>query len=338
VALSSTATISESETSYVTGNVEATRVLNTAGTGSNFGGMGLTLTPVAGSTSLPGNTRVVRTTGTALTGEGTSVSIQRYFDIQATVNTGLNVTMIFNYFNHELNAIPAANVMLFKSVSGTSGPWANQSPITRATNLVTKTGVSGFSIWTLGDATRPLPVELTAFSATLQDKAVSLKWQTASERNNDRFEVERSTNGREFTRIATVAGQGNKASATDYVLLDHNLPGTVSTLYYRLRQQDHDGTTSYSPVRVVQLPATTVAFSVSPTVLDGSGTQYAYVGAALPAGAILEVYSMLGQRVWQQTQGVTAAGNLTLRNLATGWYVVRLTTGSATHQARIYQP
>ena len=338
IALSSTATISESETSYVIGNVEATRNLNVAGTSNTFGGMGLTLTPVAGSTALPGSTRVVRTTGTALTGVNSSVSVQRYFDIQATVNTGLNVTMNFAYFNHELNGIPSANLVLFKSVSGISGPWASQNPVTRSTNLVSKTGISGFSIWTLGDAARPLPVELTAFTATPQANAVSLKWRTASEFNNDHFEVERSLTGREFERVANVAGQGTKASPTDYILLDANLPNTGNTLYYRLRQVDADGTINYSPVRVVQLPTAPVSFTVVPTVLTDAAARYQYTGPALAAGAKLEVFSILGQRVWQQTQGVNEAGNLPLSGLASGWYVVRLTTTSGTHQARIYQP
>jgi hypothetical protein len=93
VQLGTAGTIAETETSYVTGNVAMTRTLG--GPAEAFGGLGLTLAPANGSTA-PGVTTVVRTTGTTLSGNGTSKSIQRYFDIKPATNTGLNVAMTFN--------------------------------------------------------------------------------------------------------------------------------------------------------------------------------------------------------------------------------------------------
>lgn len=72
VSLGSVATISESDASYVTGKVAATRSVTT--TAEPFGGLGLTLTPAASSPA-PGSTAVLRTTGTALAGAGISTSI-----------------------------------------------------------------------------------------------------------------------------------------------------------------------------------------------------------------------------------------------------------------------
>jgi hypothetical protein len=224
-------------------------------------------------------------------------------------------------------------------VSGTPGPWARVDYGVRdaAANTVYRPAVSGFSIWTLGNADAPLPVELLAFTAEAQQAAVALKWRTASEKNNDRFEVERSRDGHDFGRIATVAGQGTKASPTNYALLDEQLPGETRTLYYRLRQVDTDGTASYSPVRVVTLTPRSAAFIVYPTVVEGGQLRYTYSGPALSDGT-LEVYTLTGQRVAQQVGTVVGSGTLAVPGLTEGWYLVRLRTAAGAYTARFYQP
>jgi hypothetical protein len=322
VVLSPTATLlNESETAYIIGTVETTRLLNVAGAGSSFGGLGLVLTPNAGSSTLPGSTTVRRVTGTPLTGVNSRQGIARYFDVVPATNAALDVAMTFAYFDHELNGIAAANLAMFKSESGAAGPWAQQRPAMPGANTFSRAGIADFSIWTLGDANNPLPVELTEFTAQAQQAAVALKWRTASEKNNDHFEVERSRDGHDFGRIATVAGQGTKASPTDYALLDEQLPGDARTLYYRLRQVDTDGKASYSPVRVVSFDrALLPAFAVYPNPThDGAVT---VVQAA--AGAHIVVLDALGRTVAQATADAGGTARLVLPSeLATGVYVVR---------------
>ncbi|QKG55052.1 LamG domain-containing protein [Hymenobacter sp. BRD67] len=96
VNMGGSAMLSESDASYVLGNVVVNRTL-TPGTAESFAGLGLQLTPAAGSPA-PGATLVTRTTGVALTGVGTSQSILRYFTITPATNTGLNVQLDFTYF------------------------------------------------------------------------------------------------------------------------------------------------------------------------------------------------------------------------------------------------
>ena len=328
VVLSSTATLTESNTAYVTGTVAATRTV-AAGTAEAFGGLGLTLTPAPGSPS-PGSTAVVRTTGTALSGAGTSQSILRYFDIQPATNTGLNVTLDFSYLDHERNGIAAAGVALFKAAS-TTGPWQAQSPITISGNTVRKTGITDFSVWTLGSAANPLPVELAAFTAEAQGTDALLRWATASEKNSDHFEVEASADGTAFGRIGTVAGQGSSSMAHAYRFVDAHLAGYGSPqVYYRLRQVDQDGTATYSPVRVVAVGASSAAavgFQVYPTLLAaGEPLRYELTGALAgqAAGAELTVYTTTGQLVSTQRLAAGTTGLVALPPLPAGWYLVRL--------------
>ena len=256
------ATLSETEASYLVGTVSVPDRTLTAGTAESFGGIGLVLTPAPASVS-PGATPVVRTTGTALAGAGTSQSIQRYFDIQPATNTGLNVAMDFSYFNHELNGIAAGNLALFKSVTTTAGPWANQSPTTAAGNTIAKTGIADFSIWTLGNGASPLPVELVAFAATRSGNNAALAWATASEKSSRGFEVQVSTDGRSFRMLGFVASPTASSTASrEYAYLDQEA-GKAGLRYYRLRQLDLNGTASFSPVRTVRFEGEVAALGLS---------------------------------------------------------------------------
>jgi uncharacterized delta-60 repeat protein len=331
--------ITETATSYVSGTVQTTRNLITRGTSYGLGGMGLTLTPGA-TGNLPGSTLVTRTTGTARTGINGRQGILRSFDIQPTVNTGLNVTLVFSYRDSELNGIAEASLALFKSETGATDTWGRQRYVTlnATANTATLAGVQSFSIWTLGNANAPLPVELAAFTAQAEGPAARLQWTTASEKNNAYFDVERSLNGREFSKIGQEQGQGSKATATSYTFLDKQLP--AGTSYYRLRQVDLDGTTSYSPVRTVMMtaPALAASFIIYPTeALPGQALRYAYTGPALPANATLEVYDATGRCVHRQVAGA-AAGLLEVKGLNSGWYWVRLQSATGPQQARFYQP
>ncbi|MBH8568456.1 hypothetical protein KB206_06165 [Microvirga sp. STS02] len=324
-------TLSETETSYVLGTVSAPGRTLVAGTAENFGGIGLVLTPATGSVS-PGLTPVVRTTGTALTGAGTSVSIKRYFDIQPAVNTGLNVAMDFSYFTHELNGIPSANLALFKSVTTTAGPWANQSPITATGNTISKAGIADFSIWTLGNSANPLPVELTAFTAERHGTSAALAWTTASEKNNRGFEVQVSTDGRNFRELGFVAGAGSSTAAHAYAFSDQEA-GKAGLRYYRLRQLDLNGTATFSPVRALTFgpgEATALRLTAAPNPFRQVLTLTVDVPLGTAAApAQLTLTDAAGRALLKQGTATLVAGPNTvelpeLAGLASGVYFVHL--------------
>lgn len=95
-----------------------------------------------------------------------------------------------------------------------------------------------------------LPVELKYFNAQNQGNAVTLDWVTASERNNDRFVIERSADAQHWEEIGTVAGALNSVEERSYNFKD-NLPLSGFS-YYRLMQVDTDGTTTYSDIRTIE--------------------------------------------------------------------------------------
>jgi hypothetical protein len=301
----------ETDLSYVLGRVAVPgRDLSTAAP-ETFGNIGLTLTPDVASTAFPGPTTVVRTTGVVLTGVGASVSIKRNFDIQPTTNTDLNVAMDFTYLDHELNGIPAVNLALFKSMSGPSGPWAYQRPITVAGNVLSKTGIADFSTWTLGNELAPLPVELVAFAAARQGDEAALNWATASEKNNRGFEVQVSADGRAFRALAWVAGAGSSAAPRRYAYLDQGA-GKTGLRYYRLRQLDFDGTASFSPVQVVDFGRG--AGAALQAVPQPFGTELTLTVPARQAqpGTLVTLFDATGRRVLTRSVDLAAGTNQVL--------------------------
>ena len=99
----------------------------------------------------------------------------------------------------------------------------------------------------LVDRVSPLPVELTSFNAEKFNASVDLAWITASEINNQRFDVLRSTDGKAFEIIGSVSGNGTTNSIHQYAYTDNTLI-TAPIVYYRLKQIDYDGKVSYSNI------------------------------------------------------------------------------------------
>lgn len=121
-------------------------------------------------------------------------------------------------------------------------------------NVVTATNVYGFSDFTLEESSAPLPIELIYFQALRNDFKVDLLWATASETNNDYFELERSINGQNWESIGRVSGAGNSNFQLNYRFTDEQAYMGLS--YYRIKQVDYDNGYSYSPIRHVNLIST----------------------------------------------------------------------------------
>ncbi len=114
----------------------------------------------------------------------------------------------------------------------------------------------------------PLPIELVTFTANIQREDVLLNWSTASEINNDRFVVERSLDGKTFTALSSIPGNGTTNSLHEYSWTDHR-PGP-SQWYYRLKQLDLDGRFAYSPIVTVNLEGKSTVSRVYPNPISGN--------------------------------------------------------------------
>ncbi len=188
-----------------------------------------------------------------------------------------------------------------------------------------------------GDIT-PLPVELLSFKGKATPSGVNLEWETASEINNDRFEVERSQDGRNFQKIGTVDGAGSSSVSHNYSYLDY--VAITGILYYRLRQVDFDGTDSYSKTIAIKLKAGPGSgkFAVYPNPANGTKVTVSVAGTGADTnGGIIQVTDMSGRVVFNYK---LTAGNPLVEvpvqdmNLAKGMYVVNLLQTSGDKQTQ----
>ena len=111
----------------------------------------------------------------------------------------------------------------------------------------------------------PLPLNLLTFKGSLQNNTTLLEWQTANEVNTSNFAVERSTDGRNFQQIGTVAAAGNAAITNKYSYTDYDVTRqSSSVVYYRLKLVDIDGSYTYSDIVTITLPFVTSKVALFP--------------------------------------------------------------------------
>ena len=176
-----------------------------------------------------------------------------------------------------------------------------------------------------------LPVELTSFSAYIKGNSVVLSWITATEINNSGFDIERSKDNINFSRIGFVKGNGTSSTSHSYKFTDNNINKT-GNYYYRLKQIDFDGTFEYSKIinAAVGAPAKFELYQNFPNPFNPSTT----ISFQLPekANVKLKVYNVLGQEVAVLLDGAKDAGayqiNFDGANLASGIYIYRLSTNT----------
>lgn len=90
------------------------------------------------------------------------------------------------------------------------------------------------------------PIKLLEFSGENKANINQLRWSTATETNNQFFQVEKSENGREFKPIGSVRGAGNSNQINHYKFADYSIQNGMN--YYRLKQVDNNGLNTYSPM------------------------------------------------------------------------------------------
>lgn len=92
----------------------------------------------------------------------------------------------------------------------------------------------------------PLPIEMVNFTCKSEEKFIFLEWETATEINNNRFEIQRSTDIINWVKIGIVLGSGTSSFTNLYSFNDYFPP--QGEIYYRLKQVDNDGVYTYSPI------------------------------------------------------------------------------------------
>jgi hypothetical protein len=89
-----------------------------------------------------------------------------------------------------------------------------------------------------------VPVELVSFTAEAENQKVILRWTTATELNNNGFEIQRKVAESDFATVGFVRGEGTTTNQREYSYIDKDL--VDGKYFYRLKQVDYNGTYEYS--------------------------------------------------------------------------------------------
>lgn len=171
-----------------------------------------------------------------------------------------------------------------------------------------------------------IPVELASFSAELVDQDVVLNWTTASELNNQGFEIEHSTDNEYFSKIGFVPGFGTTTEMKSYSFRISDIQSGVQ--YYRLKQIDFDGTeTIYNSVEITgPVPNTFVLNQNHPNPFNPA----TIISFSLPveSDVNIKLFNLLGQEVTQITNTNFNSGNhkieFNAEGLSSGTYIYSL--------------
>lgn len=176
-----------------------------------------------------------------------------------------------------------------------------------------------------------LPVELIYFNVSMASNTALLEWATASEKNNSKFIIWRSSNGISYEAIGEVAGNGNSAVLIEYTFIDRQPLFGVN--YYRLEQVDYDGQSENSPIRSLEIEDALPSIQVYPNPfadniqISGLNTDKTYA---------LMVYSMSGQLI--QNSSLDSFNNIDLKQLNSGTYLIQIIdieTGASIHAQKL---
>ncbi len=166
----------------------------------------------------------------------------------------------------------------------------------------------GFILHTSNGGGVLLPVELTSFAANYSESSVRLSWSTATELNNNGFEVERSIDKDNWYTIGFVKGAGTTSEPQQYNFSDDLSDFSSVILFYRLKQLDFNGTYEYSSVIEVEMTPSKFALSQNyPNPFNPSTSiQYAISSTQF---VTLKVYDLLGREVATLVNEEKAAGS-----------------------------
>jgi len=116
-----------------------------------------------------------------------------------------------------------------------------------ATELAGRTSVNALSSSQgLGGV---LPVAMQDYDIEKKDKQAIITWTTASEINNEGFEIFRSINNQKFESIGWVESKSGSRTNNNYSFYDE--PRTAGDVYYFIRQRDLNG--DYTDYDVLQV-------------------------------------------------------------------------------------
>lgn len=206
-----------------------------------------------------------------------------------------------------------------------------------STSLKTLTSFSEFGIGNGGGGA--LPVKLSLFEAKpVENKFIRLKWVTETEIDNMGFEIHRSTDGKEFSNIGWVNGNGNTTETIVYNYDDKTIDPNI-IYYYKLKQLDFDGDSEFSPIVSAEIHDKTGVLEIGNFTPNPAKNSTAInITTDEDFDAQFTFVDVMGKVVKTGAVSLTKGTHLyyfDINELTAGNYVVAITTHGSTHSKKL---
>lgn len=257
------------------------------------------------------------TLGNLITASGLDhISNCEYWNLDRVGSATANVTMYWNTYS---NCNAAAYVNDLASIvavhfNGTSWNAYGRNGGTTgniSSGSVTWNNVSAFSPFALGSTSpgmNPLAVAFTDVRAIEKNNGVQIEWTNSTEKNIERYVVERSFNGNDFSEIDQKLPVNNQNDKASYTSFDMSPQPAVN--YYRVKAIELSGVVSYTKVLKVTLGNRVAAFSLYPNPATGNTITASFANLA-PASYTLKVVNNMGQVLYSKVIKITQQGSVT---------------------------
>ncbi len=214
------------------------------------------------------------------------------------------------------------------------GQYTAPAGVTSVTLCIRDSRTGGLNNYTLDDicfrscpSCIPLPLQSLTLTSSLHGNTAGLKWVTVDEVNTDKFILQRSTDGINYSDIASKVAVGQARSTTEYQLTD-DIQSLLqsSVVYYRIKAVDIDGKYSYSNVVPVKLAKTGgVQVWPNPFVSDIRISYTATANTSLNVRVIDNAGRIVSQSNYNVSRGLNQLSVSGVETLSPGVYIIRIT-------------
>jgi hypothetical protein len=190
-------------------------------------------------------------------------------------------------------------------------------------NSVTGSAPNGFVAFSL------LSVNYTSFYVNKSGTTIELKWSVDKEAYNNHYDIERSTDGHTWTKIAVVSTASNSDDPKTYNYIDNTISNPI--VYYRVLYVDNDGRSISSAVKTIDAEETISTVKIygfeKNVVVDLDAFVKDYI--------VISVVNNIGRVIGQQSYfNPLQKLNLNLPNIARGAYIIQVTDGKGWSEAK----
>ena len=209
------------------------------------------------------------------------------------------------------------------ALQNTASPIVVTGDVWNGDYVLTATVNSFSSFYAANKANAVLSLSLLEFKAQLQKDNGVIYWKTTNEINTNSFDIERSLDGINFKKVGAVLSY-NSSGIHDYSYLDESVTSlNVSKIYYRLKQKDNDGKSTYSSI-VLLIISKNKSVIIYPNPANETLTLSFSNNALLHTHAIIT--DIQGKQVKQFTIN-SLQEKIDISNLSKGTYMIKLSDG-----------